>query len=106
VPAARARKADGLAPVLAPCKTQRQIEAENGGAGIFDFDMRQHWDLDDADWRADVVPENFNGKNVAHISIPISRSGQADPFFVYLLILFDVFFCRSFVHDSICLLFS
>ena len=51
---------------LEPKRTSlREIEAKNGGAGVFNVDLREHWQLDDEDWKQDIVPEIFNGRNVA-----------------------------------------
>ena len=42
----------------------RDIEEEEGGAGVFNVDLKQKYMLDDADWNHDKVPEVFDGKNV------------------------------------------
>ncbi|KOS17832.1 Nucleolar GTP-binding protein 1 [Escovopsis weberi] len=42
----------------------RDVEAENGGAGVFSVDMRADWMLKNPDWKYDAVPEVFEGKNV------------------------------------------
>jgi nucleolar GTP-binding protein len=45
-------------------KLQREIEEENGGAGVYNFNMRVNYILDNPDWKEDRIPEVFNGKNV------------------------------------------
>lgn len=45
-------------------KLARDIEAENGGAGVFNVDLRADWDLKDPAWKYDKIPEVINGKNV------------------------------------------
>lgn len=45
-------------------KTQKQVEEENGGAGVYSFNMRDHWDLENDEWKYDQIPEVFLGKNV------------------------------------------
>ena len=45
-------------------KLQREIEVENGGAGVYNFNMRENYILDNPDWKEDRIPEVFNGKNV------------------------------------------
>jgi nucleolar GTP-binding protein len=45
-------------------KLQREIEEENGGAGVYNFNMRENYILDNPDWKEDRIPEVFNGKNV------------------------------------------
>lgn len=42
----------------------RDIEAENGGAGVFNVDLRADWDLKNPAWKYDKIPEIVNGKNV------------------------------------------
>lgn len=45
-------------------KLARDVEAENGGAGVFNVDLRADWDLKDPAWKYDKIPEVVNGKNV------------------------------------------
>ncbi len=42
----------------------RDIEEENGGAGVYNVDLKQDYLLEDDDWKHDRVPEVLNGKNV------------------------------------------
>ncbi|KAL9077084.1 MAG: hypothetical protein Q9157_003480 [Trypethelium eluteriae] len=42
----------------------RDVEAENGGAGVYNVDLRKEWQLGDPEWRYDKVPEIMNGRNV------------------------------------------
>ena len=42
----------------------RDIEEENGGAGVFNVDLRGNYKLDSEEWKHDRVPEVFDGKNV------------------------------------------
>lgn len=42
----------------------RDVEAENGGAGVHNVDMRADWQLANPEWKYDPMPEMFNGKNV------------------------------------------
>ena len=42
----------------------RDIEEENGGAGVYNVDLKQDYRLDDAGWKHDKIPEVFDGKNV------------------------------------------
>ena len=42
----------------------RDIEEENGGAGVFNVDLKQDYLLEDDEWKYDRVPEVVNGKNV------------------------------------------
>ena len=45
-------------------KLERDIEEENGGAGVYSFDMQRDYDLADKDWNHDKIPEVWNGKNI------------------------------------------
>jgi nucleolar GTP-binding protein len=38
-------------------KLARDIEAENGGAGVYNFSMRENWILKNPDWKHDKIPE-------------------------------------------------
>jgi nucleolar GTP-binding protein len=42
----------------------RDIEAENGGAGVYNVDLKDKYMLDDDEWKHDKIPEVWNGKNV------------------------------------------
>lgn len=46
-------------------KTERDLEEENGGPGVYNIDMKKNYDLASPDWNHDKVPEFFNGRNVA-----------------------------------------
>lgn len=45
-------------------KLARDTEEENGGAGVFNVDLKESYKLEDDDWKYDRVPEVFDGKNV------------------------------------------
>ena len=42
----------------------RDIEADNGGPGVYNVDLRKEWQLEDPGWRYDKIPEIKNGRNV------------------------------------------
>ena len=42
----------------------KDIEVENGGAGVFNVDLRADYILDNPEWKYDRVPEVFDGQNV------------------------------------------
>lgn len=42
----------------------KEIEEAEGGAGVFNVDLKGRYLLDDEAWKHDKVPEVFNGKNV------------------------------------------
>lgn len=45
-------------------KLERDIEEENGGAGVYNIDLKKTYDLADEEWKQDKIPEVWNGKNV------------------------------------------
>lgn len=42
----------------------RDVEAENGGAGVYNVNLKENYILDDDLWKEDVMPEIMNGRNV------------------------------------------
>ncbi|KAL8885373.1 MAG: hypothetical protein Q9205_005439 [Flavoplaca limonia] len=42
----------------------REIEEENGGAGVYNIDLKQQYLLENGEWKTDRAPEVFDGKNV------------------------------------------
>ena len=65
VEAARRRRAAGEKP-----RTELDLQEENGGAGVYSYDMRKNYLLEDDAWKHDVVPEIYNGHNVADFIDP------------------------------------
>ncbi|KAK0650940.1 Nucleolar GTP-binding protein 1 [Lasiodiplodia hormozganensis] len=45
-------------------KLQREIEEENGGAGVYNINLKENYLLENDDWKNDKIPEVFNGRNV------------------------------------------
>lgn len=45
-------------------KLAREIEEENGGAGVFNVDLKQQYLLENDEWKTDRAPEVFDGRNV------------------------------------------
>ncbi|KAK2735787.1 Nucleolar GTP-binding protein 1 [Myotisia sp. PD_48] len=45
-------------------KLERDIEEENGGAGVYNVDLKKNYLLADDDWKHDKIPEVWNGKNI------------------------------------------
>ncbi|VDB84898.1 unnamed protein product [Peniophora sp. CBMAI 1063] len=43
----------------------RDEEGENGGAGVFNIDIKQDYILANPEWKQDIIPEIMDGKNVA-----------------------------------------
>jgi len=51
-------------------KLQRDIELEEGGAGVFNINMKQDYILGNPEWKMDSIPEIMDGKNVADFIDP------------------------------------
>lgn len=49
---------------------ERDLEEENGGAGVYNFNMRKNYLLEDDEWKEDRIPEVFMGRNVADFIDP------------------------------------
>ena len=66
-------------PVIDPLtgerkRTERDREAEAGGAGVYSFDWRRQYALNVDEWKWDVIPEIMDGKNVAdYIDVDVER---------------------------------
>ena len=66
-------------PVLDPLtgerkRTERDREAEAGGAGVYSFDLRRQYALNVDEWKWDVIPEIMDGKNVAdYIDVDVEK---------------------------------
>jgi nucleolar GTP-binding protein len=45
-------------------KLARDIEEENGGAGVYNVDLKDKYILENEEWKHDKIPEVFDGKNV------------------------------------------
>ena len=43
---------------------ERDLEEENGGAGVYNIDLRKNYILEDDEWKHDRIPEVFKGQNV------------------------------------------
>ncbi|KAL0207585.1 hypothetical protein P9112_012213 [Eukaryota sp. TZLM1-RC] len=46
-------------------ETQKEIQIKSGGTGLYAMDHREHYDLEQDDWKYDAVPEILSGKNIA-----------------------------------------
>ncbi|CAJ1933216.1 unnamed protein product [Sphenostylis stenocarpa] len=45
-------------------KTEKDLEEENGGAGVYSMNLRKHYILANDEWKNDVLPEILDGHNV------------------------------------------
>ncbi|XP_024362296.1 nucleolar GTP-binding protein 1 [Physcomitrium patens] len=46
-------------------KLEKDLENENGGAGVYSANLHKHYLLLDPDWKDDIVPEIMDGHNIA-----------------------------------------
>jgi nucleolar GTP-binding protein len=45
-------------------KLERDLEEENGGAGVYNINLRKNYILENPEWKEDRIPEVYDGKNV------------------------------------------
>lgn len=46
-------------------RLERDLEAQNGGPGVYNLDMKKNYLLANPEWKHDIIPEIWEGKNVA-----------------------------------------
>ncbi|CAD6892964.1 unnamed protein product [Tilletia controversa] len=51
-------------------QTERDEQEQNGGAGVHNIDLKKNYLLENDDWKYDVIPEIWEGKNVADFVDP------------------------------------
>lgn len=51
-------------------KLERDLEAENGGAGVYSVDLKKNYLLKNDEWKYDIMPEIGSGKNFADFIDP------------------------------------
>ncbi|KAJ3253877.1 Nucleolar GTP-binding protein 1 [Boothiomyces macroporosus] len=51
-------------------KLAKDIEEENGGAGVYNVDLKHNYMLAKDEWKYDVIPEIMDGKNIADFIDP------------------------------------
>ncbi|QDZ21170.1 nucleolar GTP-binding protein [Chloropicon primus] len=51
-------------------KTEKDLQEENGGAGVYSMDVRKNYLLEKDEWKYDKIPEIFDGHNVADFVDP------------------------------------
>ncbi|GAA5924882.1 putative GTPase NOG1 [Sporobolomyces koalae] len=51
-------------------RLEKDLEEENGGAGVFSVDLKKNYLLKNDEWKYDVIPEIQDGKNVADFIDP------------------------------------
>ena len=63
-------QAGGAPTTAAPRKSQKEMQEEMGGAGVYSADLRKGYLLANDDWRYDIMPEILDGHNVADFIDP------------------------------------
>ncbi|PWN48125.1 putative NOG1-nucleolar G-protein required for 60S ribosomal subunit biogenesis [Violaceomyces palustris] len=51
-------------------RTEKDEQEENGGAGVFNIDLKRNYMLENDEWKYDVIPEIHEGKNIADFVDP------------------------------------
>jgi len=69
VKTAKAKKEATGGDTVVTRRTEKELELEQGGPGIYNFDMKKLFHLPE-DWKYDVIPEIINGKNIADFVDP------------------------------------
>lgn len=46
-------------------KTEKDLEEEHGGAGVYQPDLRKNYILKNEEWKYDIIPEILEGKNIS-----------------------------------------
>jgi len=55
---------------LAKKRTEKEIELENGGPGVYNIDLKKNYLLLNDEWKYDIIPEIMDGKNIADFVDP------------------------------------
>ena len=51
-------------------RTEKDAEVENGGAGVYNIDLRKKYLLANEEWKQDIVPEIMDGHNIVDFIDP------------------------------------
>ncbi|PKI85440.1 Nucleolar GTP-binding protein 1 [Malassezia vespertilionis] len=51
-------------------RTEKDVQEEQGGAGVHNIDMKKCYILEKEDWKYDTIPEIYEGKNIADFVDP------------------------------------
>jgi nucleolar GTP-binding protein len=63
-------EAQAIAAAKEKKKLERDLENENGGAGVYSASLKKHYLLADDEWKEDILPEILDGHNVADFLDP------------------------------------
>ncbi|RKO97295.1 hypothetical protein CXG81DRAFT_11383 [Caulochytrium protostelioides] len=59
-----------LVPLKRSMTLARDVEAEHGGAGVYNVNLKDRYLLANDDWKQDIIPELMDGKNIADFIDP------------------------------------
>lgn len=68
--AERDAKRTGLPAAKDARVTEKELQEQNGGAGVYSADLRKGYLLEDDTWKYDIMPEIMDGHNVADFIDP------------------------------------
>ncbi|KAJ3487054.1 hypothetical protein NLI96_g3807 [Meripilus lineatus] len=51
-------------------RLEKDLEAEDGGAGVYNINMKKNYMLANPEWKEDIIPEIMDGKNIADFIDP------------------------------------
>ncbi|GAB5370790.1 hypothetical protein AAMO2058_001523400 [Amorphochlora amoebiformis] len=68
--ARRRAKKEGKSIPNVSLKTEKDLELEKGGPGVYNHDIRKYHLLKNSNWKYDVVPEILDGKNISDFIDP------------------------------------
>ncbi|KAI0820085.1 GTP binding protein 4 [Trametes gibbosa] len=51
-------------------RLERDVELEEGGAGVYNINLKKNYMLANEEWKSDIIPEIMDGKNVADFIDP------------------------------------
>uniref|UniRef100_A0A803Q5J9 Nucleolar GTP-binding protein 1 n=1 Tax=Cannabis sativa TaxID=3483 RepID=A0A803Q5J9_CANSA len=57
-------------------KTERDLENENGGAGVYSASLKKHYILANDEWKEDILPEILDGHNAEDADDDFEMDGQ------------------------------
>uniref|UniRef100_A0A453JKR0 NOG C-terminal domain-containing protein n=1 Tax=Aegilops tauschii subsp. strangulata TaxID=200361 RepID=A0A453JKR0_AEGTS len=63
-------EAQAIAAAKEKKKLERDLENENGGAGVYSASLKKHYLLANDEWKEDILPEILDGHNVADFLDP------------------------------------
>ncbi|KAI0281062.1 GTP binding protein 4 [Russula aff. rugulosa BPL654] len=57
-------------------KLEKDIELEEGGAGVYNINLKKNYHLANDEWKSDIIPEIMDGKNIADFLEALEREEE------------------------------